>query len=771
MSQHYTAARHFTVENWRVGEERFSVADYRLAESVLALANGYMGQRASFEEGCAGVETLRGNYVAGVFDSYPNATMIRLKGRPTHPNKMVNIPDHLPLSVRVDGQVVDLGACRVESFRRTLHMDRGVLEREFVCELMPGRRCRIAFQRFLSQTRRHVAATRVRVTPLGFSARVSFSCWIEGNVTNVGTSHLEDFDCIPAGDDGVFALSCRTKTTAIRIALAGTARLWADAAEAVSLTDEGRRIAGVSRAAAVEANRTVTFDRFVAVATSRDLDSSDDPLALCRTEAARAAADGFEALVSEQEAAWARLWSTVDIDIRERSGDGALAQGLRYSVFQMLQNAPCDETVNIGAKGLSGEHYFGTYFWDTEVYMLPMFALIRPEAARDLVRFRIRTLPAARAKAAELDCKGAVYPWMADADGNEACTLWQFSLLAVHVTADVAWGVWYYYCATGDLDLIADGGIDVMVETSRFWLSRVFWSEPLGRYVINRVLGPDEYHQGVDNNYYTNLMAREGLLKTCRLAGILKQNRPEAWAAARDRLDLADEELAEFERVARLVFLPRDETLGISLQDDSFLRLEPCDRSRIPAGQSLNQAWSYDRLMRTQLLRQADVVVAHLLVGDAFTPEQIRRDFAYYEPRTTHDSSLSFCTHAVIAAQLGRTGMAYEYFLQTARLDLDDLHGNSWMGVHTACLAGAWQCVVFGFGGLRWYDGVLSLAPVLPAEWDEYSFSVWWHGTRLRVRVQAAEVELETEEGELSLTLYGRPVAAGPRPASFPRPA
>jgi len=768
------ASRHFAVDQWKIIEDCFRPENYRRAEGVLALANGYMGQRASFEEGCSGVESLCGNYIAGVFDSYPNPTMIKLKGRPANPNKMVNAPDHLPVEISVNGERLDIAACQVENYRRTLHLDRGLLTREMTVRMPSGLRLRAEFMRMLSMTDRHIAATRIAVTPLEQDAEIEFASLVNAGVANVSTRHLIDARLLREG--GFHGASCRTAATGIRIAVLAGETLAAAADDgivrphAAAIEQDQEHAVSRSRLAIkCAAGQTAVLEKLAAVATSRDNDlPDDDPAGACVRLLAAAQAAGIGALKQRQEEAWRSIWQDNEIAICQESGGHDLTQGLRYALFQMIQSAPrTDPTVNIGAKGLTGEHYFGTYFWDTEVFMLPMYAFAMPEVAENLERSRVHMLPGARRKAAELDLPGAAFPFMADTDGNECSTLWQFALMGIHVTADVAWGVWFYYCVTGDLDFIAEGGIDIMVETSRMWVGRAFYSQEVGEYVINKVLGPDEYHQGVDNNYYTNIMAQENLAKTCRLLEILQTQQPDAYRRACERLDLPPDEQKLFRHISESIYLPVDEERGICLQDDGFDLLEPYDLQAHPLPGPVNAAWSYDRAMRTQVLRQADVLVAGLLVGDRFPTDQIQRDFDYYEPRTTHDSSLSFCTHSIMAAAIRRPDTAYDYFLRTARLDLDDFHDNSWMGIHAACLGGAWQCVVLGFGGVRWYDGNLSLNPLLPPQWTGFSFSIRWHGVRLHVEITPGQVALQTDGPELSLRLADKVVTVAGAARTF----
>ncbi len=462
------------------------------------------------------------------------------------------------------------------------------------CRTPGGVRLQLAFTRFLSRTRRHLAGMRLVITPLNCSAELQFLSRVDGQVQNLRHTHLHDVHGAHGAISAGHGLTCRTIGTDITIAMLAAERVTGGSRSTVR--EEDSALASTRRLQVTAAQQqSLCLTKLVIVTTSRDVDSAGDPLAGADALLADCLDVGFAALLAEHEEAWAHTWQEAALEIAERD-TVALTQGLRYALYQMFQNAPQDDpTVNIGAKGLTGEHYYGTYFWDTELFMLPLFALTQPAVARNLLCFRARALPAAREKAREMGLAGAAFPWMSDADGHESCTLWQFSLLAIHVTGAVAWAAWFYYCVTDDLAFLAREGIDLLVETSRFWASRVHYREEDQRYVINRVLGPDEYHQGVHNNYYTNLLAQENLLKTDLALKQLHAREPAAYREALRRLEVSDKELAHFAVIARQLYLPYDAERQLHLQDDRFLALEPYDQQQTPLGGPLNQLWSYDR--------------------------------------------------------------------------------------------------------------------------------------------------------------------------------
>jgi len=458
---------------------------------------------------------------------------------------------------------------------------------------------------------------------------------------------------------------------------------------------------------------------------------------------------GFDALQAEQVGEWARFWADADIRV---PGQDALQQGLRFSAFNLRQSAGRDGRHSVPAKGLSGPGYDGHYFWDAEIYALPPLAFHDPEAARGLLRYRIATLEQARQRARELSHgQGALYPWRT-ISGRECSAFFPASTAQYHINAAIAYAVQLYELATGDHAFVREEAAEMLMETARIWIDLGHFNpEQDYRFTIHEVTGPDEYTAMVDNNYYTNLLAAEHLAYAVEVAGELAEHEPERWEALKRRIKLSAEEVRLWGEAAERIYLPYHPELGISLQDDSFFRKPLWNFDRFPEDdRPLLMKYHPLVLYRYQVLKQADVLLAHYLFPGDSDRLQKRRDFDYYEPLTTHDSSLSPLVHSVIAFRIGRLDKALEYFAIAARADLDNLHGNTRHGVHIASMGGAISCIRKGLAGLEFTQGHLALQPLLPAGWDSYGFSLRYRGRRLGVEV----------DGRCTVTLLeGEPVA------------
>ncbi|HEY4751762.1 MAG TPA: glycosyl hydrolase family 65 protein, partial [Candidatus Limnocylindrales bacterium] len=463
------------------------------------------------------------------------------------------------------------------------------------------------------------------------------------------------------------------------------------------------------------------------------------------------------------EAFWAR--SDIEID-----GDEALQQSIRFSLFSIFQSAGRDGRTGLPAKGLTGEGYEGHVFWDTEAFGLPFFVYSEPILARALLRFRIWRLPQARARAAEMAEHGALYPWRT-INGEEASAYFPAGTAQYHINADIALALVRYLEVTGDHSLLLEGGAEMLFETARMWASLgAYIPARGGAFCINMVTGPDEYSALVNNNAFTNLMARAHLRHAARIAAQLARDEPEAWSRIAGAIGLTGDEVDGWRRAAEAMYVPRDRELGIHLQDDAFLDRERWDFEGTPP-ENWPLLLHYHPLViyRHQVLKQADVVLAQVRLAHEFTLAEKRRNFDFYDPLTTGDSSLSPSIQSVAAAELGYAAKAYEYFMRTARMDLDDVNGNTEHGVHIAAMAGTWVALVYGFGGLRDDDGAVSFAPRLPAQWRRLQFRLGLGESRLRVSILHDEVAYLVDSGpQVEIRHFGQPVVVAPgEPAVF----
>jgi alpha,alpha-trehalose phosphorylase len=502
---------------------------------------------------------------------------------------------------------------------------------------------------------------------------------------------------------------------------------------------------------------SATLVKFGCYFSSRDY--PEDELAARARDALREARHiGFDALCAEQATYLADFWDQADVEI---AGDDALQQGMRFNQFHLLQSVGRDGKTNIAAKGLTGEGYEGHYFWDTEIYILPFFLYSKPDVARKLLEYRYAGLPKARERARQMShAKGALYPWRTIA-GEECSAYYPAGTAQFHINADIAYSIKQYVEVSGDTAYLLQYGAEIVLETARIWIGIGGYApgDP-DRFRINAVTGPDEYTAVVNNNYYTNLMAQLHLRYAVEVAERIMREDTKAFTRIATAIELDPHEIAEWRRAADCMHLPYDERLGIHPQDDSFLSKKVWDFAATPrTNYPLLLHYHPLVIYRHQVCKQADVVLALLLQGERFTLEEKRRDFDYYEKVTTHDSSLSSCIFSIIAAEVGYADKAYDYFMETARLDLDDTHGNTCHGVHTAAMAGTWLGVACGFGGMRAHGGTLRFSPSLPRQWSRYRFRVHVQGQLLQVLVAGDGVEYRLLQGErLEFTHRGQAV-------------
>ena len=738
---------------WRIVEADFDPARVEAAESLFALGNGVMGGRANFEERYSG-PSLQGNYIGGVY--YPDKTRVGWwkNGYPEYFAKVLNAAFWIGVDVGIDGEPLDLATvAEVKSFYRETDMRRSVLTRRMTVTMRNGAEVAVEAVRFLSLTRRELGVVRYAVTPLNRAAAITFSPHIDADVRNADANYDEKF-WEPVLTDGDVTQS-RTRKSGFEAAWAQAVEL--EGAEFRCETQPEK----VRHAAAVrcDAGRTATLYKYAGICSSLN-HAPADLAAAARAVAADGLRTGFDALLKEQEEAWAARWHGCDIVI---GGDPAAQQGIRFCIFMLLQTyTGVDTRLNIGPKGFTGEKYGGVTYWDTEAYCLPFYMATAGQAvARELLVYRYNQLDKAIENAAKLGLRdgAALYP-MVTINGEECHNEWEITFEEIHRNGAIAYAIHNYIRYTGDEGYLADCGLEVLVGIARFWAQRITWSEARRKYVLLGVTGPNEYENNVNNNWYTSYIACWSMRYAARAARWVRENRPADYAriCAKRAFDEAAE-TAVWHRIADNMYLGEDRELGIFLQQDGYLDKEQTLVADLdPAERPINQKWSWDRILRSCFIKQADVLQGLYFFGEEFDLDTLRRNFYFYEPRTVHESSLSPCVHAVLAARLGDLEKAVEMYLRTARLDLDDYNREVAEGCHVTSMAGAWRSVVEGFGGMCVRDGVLSFDPRLPETWESLSFKVNFRGRVLTVKVTRTAVEVSNEGDSVEIALCGRRV-------------
>lgn len=745
-----------TIDAWKIVERDFDPARVLSSESLFALGNGVMGGRANFEEPYSG-PTLQGNYIGGVY--YPDKTRVGWwkNGYPEYFAKVLNAAFWIGVEVQVDGEPLDLARVEVLDFYRELDMRRSVLTRRMRVRMRNGAEVAVEAERFLPLLRREAGVVRYGVAPLNRAVEVSLTPFIDADVRNADANYDEKFWEPVFTEDDVTQSRTRKSGFEAAWAQAVTLDFGAEHLTTADFACETRPEQVRHRVTRrCEPGHTATLTKYAGICSSLN-HAPEELAATARSVAAEARRAGFATLLREQEAAWAARWHGCDITI---GGDAAAQQGIRFCIFMLLQTyTGVDTRLNIGPKGFTGEKYGGVTYWDTEAYCLPFYLATAGQAvARELLLYRYNQLDKAIENAAKLGFGGgaALYP-MVTINGEECHNEWEITFEEIHRNGAIAYAIYNYIRYTGDEGYLAEAGLEVLLSIARFWAQRITWSEARQRYVMLGVTGPNEYENNVNNNWYTSYIACWSMRYAAQAAAWVREHRPEDYAriCARRKFDEASE-TEQWQRIVEGMYLGEDPELGIFLQQDGYLDKEQRLVSDLnPADRPLNQKWSWDRILRSCFIKQADVLQGLYFFGDDFDRETVCRNFDFYEPRTVHESSLSPCVHAILAARLGKMEKAYELYLRTSRLDLDDYNREVAEGCHVTSMAGTWLSVVEGFGGMRMSGGVLTFDPQLPAAWESLGFRVNFRGRVLTVRVTRERVEVENEGPGMELRLCG----------------
>jgi maltose phosphorylase len=736
-------------DEWSIIEEGFDDANVKSSESLFSLGNGSMGQRANFEEDYSG-STFQGSYIGGIY--YPDKTRVGWwkNGYPEYFAKVLNAPNWIGIHLKVNNTVVDLNTCKVSDFRRELNMKEGWLGRSFNATLQTGEEIQVDTKRFISIKYNEVGAIKYSIKAINFSGEIIFSPYIDAGIVNEDANYDEFFWeilQIADGDNAGCILSKTLKTefhvgTAMKISLA----LNNEEVEFHHQTKRQEKSLTYTYNMPVAEGDMATIIKYGSYASSLNY-KKEDLVKAALNNVDKASQLGFEHLLKQQKESWAAIWHMADVVI---DGDIKAQQGIRFNIFQLNQTyLGTDARLNIGPKGFTGEKYGGSTYWDTEAYCIPFYMATKDaDVAKNLLLYRYNQLDKAIENAKKLGFTNgaALYP-MVTMNGEECHNEWEITFEEIHRNGAMVYGIYNYVNYTQDFNYIVKYGLEVMIAIARFWHQRATFSKAKNQFVILGVTGPNEYENNVNNNYYTNYLAKWCIEYTVDCLNKVNHNYTEDFDSIVFKLNLTPEELDKWIHVADNMYFPYSEDHKVYLQQDNFLDKELIPVKELPeSDRPINQKWSWDRILRSCYIKQADVLQGMLFFEDKFTKNEITRHFDFYEPLTVHESSLSPCVHSILAASINRIPKAYEQYLRTSRLDLDDYNNEVNEGCHITSMAGTWMSIVQGFGGMRvWEDGILRFNLQIPKEWKSYAFTINFRGNIVKVYKSQTACEFYNE--------------------------
>ena len=751
-------------DNWSIIEEGFDVERVKSSESLFSIGNGAMGQRANFEENYTG-KTFQGSYIAGIY--YPDKTKVGWwkNGYPEYFAKVLNAPNWIGIDIEINGEKLDLNTCsEVKNFRRELNMKEGWYNRSFEATLKNGTEISITVRRFLSIVLDEVGVINYEITPLNKDSKIVYKPYIDAGVTNEDTNWEEKFweplDVKKSGNEAF--VTAQTFKTHFKVTTFMQNSI---------LTNGKKTAISPSNIDATSDKIQFSYDVIVAQGQKSSIQkiggytvslNHENTVAAAEKVIRSALAKGYDQMLQDQIDAWAKIWEMSDITI---DGDVKAQQGIRFNIFQLNQTyLGKDSRLNIGPKGFTGEKYGGSTYWDTEAYCIPFYMATKDqEVARNLLTYRYNQLDKAIENAAKLGFTNgaALYP-MVTMNGEECHNEWEITFEEIHRNGAIAFAIFNYYRFTGDYSYIPEKGLEVLIGIARFWHQRANFSKDKNQYVILGVTGPNEYENNVNNNFYTNYIAKWCLEYTHDQIQKVSLKYPSDHKRITEKVKISDAELQSWKKVSDNMYFPFSEEYDVYLQQDGFLdkdlvRVADLDKSQRP----INQKWSWDRILRSPYIKQADVLQCFYFFEDHFSKEELKNNFEFYESFTVHESSLSPCVHSIQAALLDKMDMAYTFYLRTSRLDLDDYNKEVEEGCHITSMAGTWMSIVEGFGGMRIKDDKLHFSPKIPKEWNGYSFKINFRNQILKVAINHEETTFSVDgDSDLAIVVNGQTVIA-----------
>jgi len=755
-------------DSWSIIEEGFDKERVKSSESLFSIGNGAMGQRANFEEHYSG-ETFQGSYIGGVY--YPDKTRVGWwkNGYPEYFAKVLNAPNWIGIEVLLNGEILDLNTCKsVSKFRRELNMKEGWYERSFEAVTSNNLKIVVKTTRFLSLDLDEIGAIKYQVSPIDSDIEVTFHPYLDSGITNEDSNWDAKFwNTTNVTSDGSQAfIEAHTMKTNFATCTFMQSQLYLSGKQIENKPNTTKRELFISHGYNQNVKKGETLELHKLGGYVVDTNHKKEDLVDAAKSVLQEATElGFEALLEKQKRAWSNIWKMSDITIE---GDVKAQQAIRFNIFQLNQTySGKDSRLNIGPKGFTGEKYGGSTYWDTEAYCIPFYMATKDQnVARNLLEYRYNHLEKAIENAKKLGFSNgaALYP-MVTMNGEECHNEWEITFQEIHRNGAIAFAIFNYYRFTGDYSYIPEMGLQVLIAIARFWQQRATFSGQKDKYVILGVTGPNEYENNINNNWYTNYLAKWCIDYTIEQLEKVKDGYPEDFSRIIGKTKLTDSETSKWKKVASKMHFPFSEKHNVFLQQDGFLDKELITVEDLPKSERpINQKWSWDRILRSPYIKQADVLQGFYFFEDHFTQKELERHFDFYEPYTVHESSLSPCVHSIQAAKLNRMQQAYTFYLRTSRLDLDDYNKEVEEGLHITSMAGTWMSIVEGFGGMRVVEDKLSFTPRIPKQWKSYSFKINFRKRILNVTVSAKGSQFSLERGKeaISIRVNGERVVLNP---------
>ena len=746
----------FKVDPWKIIKNGFDQGHVKACESIFSLGNGFMGQRANFEEQYSG-ETYQGSYIGGVY--YPDKTKVGWwkNGYPKYFAKVLNAPNWIGINIRIAGIPLDLNRCiEVSNFRRELDMKRGIYKRSFKLKISTDIQVAVNVTRFLSMVESSLGVINYQITMIKGNAEIEIDSFVDGDIKNYDSNWDDPFwdHKTKIISKELLLLQSKTFKSNFDVATYAQTQLFDNNGLSIgnfTITEENQIISQKKKHNMAEGD-SCTILKFGGYINGMNHNFNEFKN-IAEKIVSKAISKGFDKLAEEHIQSWNEIWDQSDIKIK---GDDKAQQAIRFNIFQLNQTYNgADARLNIGPKGFTGEKYGGSTYWDTEAFCLPFYMATKNQnVARNLLKYRYDQLGKAIENAEKLGFTdgAALYP-MVTMNGEECHNEWEITFEEIHRNGAIAYAIFNYERYTGDKSYIPEMGLEVLIGIARFWAQRVNYSEFRKAFVILGVTGPNEYENNINNNWYTNFICHWCLKYTLEQIVRVKDQFLNDWEVIKSKLNWRDVEADRWKDISDNMYFPKHPYQDIFLQQDNFLDKNLMSASTINENQRpINQHWSWDRILRSPFIKQADVLQGFYFFEDQFDKASLERHFNFYEPLTVHESSLSPCIHAILAMRLGKKDKAYDFYLQTSRLDLDDYNNELEEGLHITSMAGTWLSIIEGFGGLRVINDQIHINPMLPDAWKAFSFKINFRGTI--VKVEASEEKISVKHNNKDLIIY-----------------